>query len=122
MNCRVRVRVRVRVRRGSRARSSLSCAPTWSREEESMRIGRGWLGAAGLLAAGLLPASAARAPRAPAPPDAATAARRSLALIQRGAANYLTHQECFSCHHQALPLMTCSLAERCGLSVSREAV
>jgi N-acyl-D-amino-acid deacylase len=81
------------------------------------------MGAAGLLAAGLLPASAARAPRAPAaPPDAPTAARRSLALIQRGAANYLTHQECFSCHHQALPLMTCSLAERCGLPVNREAV
>jgi N-acyl-D-amino-acid deacylase len=72
------------------------------------------------LGAALLSAGAARTgrPRA-STSDPSAAARRGLALIEHGAANYLTRQECFSCHHQALPLMTWSLAERRGLAIDR---
>src|SRR5688572_4817667 len=54
--------------------------------------------------------------------DARAAAARSLALVQRGAARYVKSQDCFSCHHQALPLMTFALAGRKGLAVEAAAV
>jgi N-acyl-D-amino-acid deacylase len=40
-------------------------------------------------------------------PDAdrtAAAVSRGLALVERAAANYPTHRDCFSCHHQTLPM------------------
>src|SRR5262245_55757034 len=80
------------------------------------RIG---VGVVVFLALSLVPAAAARRGRPPKPaaPDAATAVRRSIALVQRGAAAYISHQECFSCHHQAMPMMTGALAQARGVPV-----
>src|SRR5690242_8455301 len=80
---------------------------------------RCWAGAIGFLAAGLVSAATARTvTRAAAAPEARAAVTRGLARVQRGAANYITHQECFSCHHQALPIMTCALAKSRGLAIN----
>lgn len=35
--------------------------------------------------------------------------------VRRGAANYVKNRDCFSCHHQALPLVTMARARRAGL-------
>jgi N-acyl-D-amino-acid deacylase len=35
----------------------------------------------------------------------ATAAARGLALVQKAATNYPKHRDCFSCHHQTLPML-----------------
>jgi N-acyl-D-amino-acid deacylase len=35
----------------------------------------------------------------------ANAAARGLALVQKAAANYPKHRDCFSCHHQTLPIL-----------------
>src|SRR5262249_17989182 len=35
----------------------------------------------------------------------ANAAARGLALVQKAAANYPKHRDCFSCHHQTLPML-----------------
>ena len=35
---------------------------------------------------------------------------RGLKILERGAENYPKHRQCFSCHHQALPILTCALA------------
>lgn len=72
-----------------------------------------WLGAVGVLAASL--AQAGGAPPAPGTLDAATAARRGLALSQRGAGNFIGKQTCFSCHHQGLPMLACAEAGRAGI-------
>lgn len=74
------------------------------------------LGVSVVLALGMVPALAARvAPTAP--PDARTAAERGIGLIQKGAARYITTQNCFSCHHQSLPMMSVALAQEKGLRI-----
>src|SRR5437870_4190993 len=81
------------------------------------------LGYMGFGMAVLLQAGSWSAPSPPAagPTDPQSAVRRSLRFIQGGAARYVTHQECFSCHHQALPLLSCALAERKSLEFDRDA-
>ena len=44
--------------------------------------------------------------------------RRSLQLLSSSARVYTEEQECFSCHHQALPVMTLRLAQQQGIEVS----
>lgn len=50
------------------------------------------------------------------------AVEKSLPGILRGAANYPEHRECFSCHHQAQPLMALTAAKARGLAVEEERV
>jgi N-acyl-D-amino-acid deacylase len=38
------------------------------------------------------------------------AARKGLQLVQQAAANYPTHRDCFSCHHQTLPMLAMASA------------
>ena len=63
-----------------------------------------------LLSAGLmlllcgLPLRAEDAPELDAEAVRAAIARR-LRIVETGARNYPNHRECFSCHHQTLPLL-----------------
>jgi hypothetical protein len=50
------------------------------------------------------------------------AVARSLPLLQKSAAEYTVHRECFSCHHQALPLVALTTARPRGFDVNGEAV
>jgi N-acyl-D-amino-acid deacylase len=45
------------------------------------------------------------------------AVERGLRRIEAGAAAYPKHRQCFSCHHQALPLLTLTAARRRGFPV-----
>ncbi len=37
---------------------------------------------------------------------------RGIDVLRKGVRNYPTHRDCFSCHHQALPLVAFSLQDR----------
>ena len=54
--------------------------------------------------------------------DDVRAARRAVPLLQRSAAAFVEKRACFSCHHNALSIMTLRLAERRGLDVNRDAL
>lgn len=43
------------------------------------------------------------------------AVERALPLLHRAATNYTRHRDCFSCHHQTLPLLAAVTAERVGI-------
>ncbi len=62
----------------------------------------------------LLVFAASRATGADAPPDPATATRRGLALVTRAGSNWQRNQDCFSCHHQSLPMLAIVEAEPAG--------
>ena len=47
---------------------------------------------------------------------------KSLKLLSASARVYTQEQECFSCHHQALPVMTLQLAQQRGISVSAKTI
>ena len=47
--------------------------------------------------------------------EVAGAIERGYAVIQKGVKNYPEHRECFSCHHQSLPLVAFSLNGRKSL-------
>lgn len=52
------------------------------------------------------------------PPDPVRhAARRGLWRLQEGASNYLTHRQCFACHHQSLTLAAFAAAKKRGFVV-----
>lgn len=45
------------------------------------------------------------------------AIEKALVRLETGATNYLTHRDCFSCHHQALPLVAMVRARQRGFAV-----
>lgn len=45
-----------------------------------------------------------------------TSVERGVKLLQRGAANYPSHRECFACHHQTLPLLSMNAAKPAGVA------
>ncbi|MFO0846644.1 MAG: prenyltransferase/squalene oxidase repeat-containing protein [Gemmataceae bacterium] len=64
----------------------------------------------------LLPLAA----RAAAPPDPVdSAVRRALRRLEQGASSYVTHRQCFSCHHQSLTIAALSAAKRRGFAVGQ---
>ncbi len=50
-------------------------------------------------------------------PQAKEAIERAVPLLQQSAATYIRERECFSCHHQALPSMAMTLAEKHGFPI-----
>ena len=50
------------------------------------------------------------------------AAQRAIPLIEKSAAIYTEQRDCFSCHHQALTVMTLSRAKLAGLPVRDDAI
>lgn len=47
---------------------------------------------------------------------------KAIALLQKSGTEYLRHRECFSCHHQAVPLVAVTTAKARGLAVDEEAL
>jgi hypothetical protein len=56
------------------------------------------------------------------PAQVRAAVNRSLPLLLKSAAEYTAHRECFSCHHQALPLLALTTARPRGYEVRAEGV
>jgi N-acyl-D-amino-acid deacylase len=57
------------------------------------------------------------------PADAVKAAvDKGLRRLEAGAANYTTNRQCFSCHHQALPVFALTSAKQRGFTVTPDAV
>lgn len=73
------------------------------------------------IAAGLLLAVCAAA-AADDPDDVRLAAQKAVTLLQASAETYLTRRECYSCHHQTLPVMAFSLAKPRGVKVADDAM
>lgn len=51
-----------------------------------------------------------------------SAAAKSLTLLQKSAVEYTVHRKCFSCHHQALPILAMTLAKARGFAVDEKAL
>ena len=49
-----------------------------------------------------------------------TAVDRSIKLVEKSAHEYLNHRECFSCHHQSLPILALSTAKRRGYQIDQD--
>ena len=43
-----------------------------------------------------------------------------LSIVQKAAKNYPKHRDCFSCHHQTLPMLAMDIAGRKGLAIDSE--
>jgi hypothetical protein len=52
------------------------------------------------------------------PEQVKTAVTKSLALLDKSVNEYTKHRDCFSCHHQALPLVALTTAKARGFAVS----
>jgi N-acyl-D-amino-acid deacylase len=65
-----------------------------------------------VLLSGLAPAARAE------DPALRRAVERGLRRVEAGAAAYPKQRQCFSCHHQALPILTLSAARRRGFAVA----
>jgi N-acyl-D-amino-acid deacylase len=55
-----------------------------------------------------------------APEEIAKAVSRGLAIVQKAAANYPKHRDCFSCHHQTLPMLAMVSARQHGVKSDTE--
>src|SRR6516164_9840586 len=60
--------------------------------------------------------------RADSPQAIKSAIEKALPRVEKGATNYTKQRNCFSCHHQALPIMSLSSAKQHGFPVSAETV
>ncbi len=58
----------------------------------------------------------------PSPEQVRAAATKSLALLQKSAAKYTEHRQCFSCHHQALPTLAFTTAKEHGFDVDEKVI
>jgi hypothetical protein len=56
----------------------------------------------------------------PSPAEIRVAVAKSVSLLEKSSAEYTVHRECFSCHHQALPILALSVARPRGFAVSAE--
>jgi N-acyl-D-amino-acid deacylase len=50
------------------------------------------------------------------------AIEKALERLETGASNYLTHRDCFSCHHQALPVVAMVSARARGFDIDPEVI
>jgi hypothetical protein len=60
-------------------------------------------------------------PSRPSPEQIRAAVAKSLPLLEKSSAEYITRRECFSCHHQALPLLAVHTARQRGFRTHAEA-
>ncbi len=51
-----------------------------------------------------------------------TAVANGLQIVQKAARNYPEHRDCFSCHHQTLPMLAMDLAGQRGLAIDRKLI
>jgi hypothetical protein len=90
-------------------------------KESPPMLGRSSLPTAALLVLGLASALDAAAPD-PSTAEVREAVSKALPLIRRGAAGSIEKRECFTCHHQALPVVALSLARRHGFAVEEREI
>ena len=65
--------------------------------------------------------SAGRVPKSSVPEgDVRNAIRAAMPLIEKGAMGSAEHRKCFTCHHQAMPILVMSEAKRIGFEVDPE--
>jgi hypothetical protein len=76
----------------------------------------------GLLGILVLAGPLSAAPPEPTPEAVRKATVKALELIEKSAVEYTKHRECFSCHHQAVPLVALTTAKARGFTVSDEVV
>src|SRR6516162_10191453 len=62
----------------------------------------------------------ATAARAQAAPSAREAVTRSLPILQSSAGEFVAKRACFSCHHNALPILTLRLARSRGFTIDSQ--
>jgi squalene cyclase len=55
-------------------------------------------------------------------PAITRAVERSILLIEKSVATYVKARDCFTCHHQALPLMALSNAKRAGFKIDDQVI
>ena len=48
------------------------------------------------------------------------AVKRAMPLILKSAVSYVQQKDCFTCHHQALPVMAAASAKQLGMSIEAE--
>ncbi len=60
--------------------------------------------------------------QAESPDPIRTAVEKGLRRLEQGAANYTKNRQCFSCHHQAVPMAAFESARRHGFSVNEEEI
>src|SRR5262249_826840 len=65
-----------------------------------------------------LPVAPAQAPAA----EVRQAVVKGLQRIEQGSASYPKHKTCFSCHHQALPVMALASARQRGFAVDADSI
>jgi N-acyl-D-amino-acid deacylase len=70
----------------------------------------------------LLFAALAAPAQAEAPDALRAAVEKGLHRLEQGAANYTKNRQCFSCHHQAIPMAAFDSARRRGFAVDEEEV
>jgi hypothetical protein len=56
----------------------------------------------------------------PAPAKLRDAVQKSIALMQQSGVEYLYHRECFSCHHQGVPIIALTTARSRGFAVKEK--
>ncbi len=52
-------------------------------------------------------------------PEVRTAVTRALPILERSAAEFVAKRACFSCHHNALAILTLQLARDRGFAIPR---
>ena len=52
--------------------------------------------------------------------DVRNAVEGGLRIVQRGAQNYPNNRDCFSCHHQTLPMLAMHEASKAGITIDSE--
>ena len=52
--------------------------------------------------------------------EIAKSVARGLAIVQKSAANYPRHRDCFSCHHQTLPMLAMVTARQQGITIDED--
>ena len=69
-----------------------------------------------LIGLSLAPGAAAAGP----PDPVRDAVERALQRLDKGSANYMTHRQCFSCHHQGMAVLAMTAARRRGFAVDAD--
>ncbi len=70
----------------------------------------------------LLAAALATSARAESPDPVKSAVEKGLHRLEEGARNYTKNRQCFSCHHQAVPMAAFDSARRHGFPVNAEEI
>lgn len=56
----------------------------------------------------------------PGPDDVRESVGLGLRIVQKAARNYPTHRDCFSCHHQTLPMLAMASASEVGIEIDED--